>query len=124
VVRALAAGSFVLELSAGPLVTGAAPCPQVEPPLIARATIAFLGTVTGKGEGFVELTVDKAFAGVDAEAVKVTASRSVDFWLGPVSWDVGSQYLVAAHSGLVRFCGQTSRATPELQAVFDAAFPN
>ena len=115
-------GSTALELSAGPLVTSAAPCPEVEPSLIARATVAFLGTVTVLGEGFVELTVDQAYAGVDSETVRVSASRSVDYWLGPVSWDVGGQYLVSAHSGLVLFCGRTGRATSELKAVFDEAF--
>jgi len=114
--------STALELSAGPLVTSAAPCPEVEPSLIARATVAFLGTVTVLGEGLVELTVDQAYAGADRETVRVSASRSVDYWLGPVSWEDGGQYLVAAHSGIVLFCGQTGRATSELRAVFDEAF--
>ena len=114
--------STALELSAGPLVTSAAPCPDVEPSLIASATVAFLGTATVLGEGLVELTVDQAYAGVDNETVRVSASRSVDYWLGPVSWEIGGQYLVAAHSGIVLFCGQTGRATSELRAVFDEAF--
>ena len=118
------AGPSALELSAGPLVTGAAPCPDVEPSLIASATVAFLGTVTVLDEGLVQLTIDKNYTGADTETVKVTASRSVDYWLGPVSWDIGSQYLVSAHSGLVRFCGQTGRATTALQAMFDEAFPH
>lgn len=102
----------------------AAPCPEVDSALIARAPIAFMGTVTAHGEGIVDLTVDRAYAGVRAKDVTVTASRGVDYWLGPVSWDVGGQYLVTAYSGVVRFCGQTGTATPELRAVFDEAFPD
>ncbi len=117
-------GATALNLSAGGLVMSAAPCPEVDPALIARAPIAFMGTVTLHSEGYVELTVDKDYVGVGAEAVTLTASRGVDFWLGPVPWDVGSQYLVTAHSGVVSFCGQSGSATPELRAIFDEAFPS
>lgn len=116
--------STVLDLSAGGLDMSAAPCPEVDSALIARAPIAFKGTVTGHGQGIVDLVVERAYAGVRAEAATVTASRGVDYWLGPVAWDVGSQYLVTAYSGVVRFCGQTGKATAELQAVFDEAFPD
>ena len=112
-----------LNLSVGGLNVSAAPCPEVDSTLIARAQIAFMGTVTVHGEGIVELKVDKNYAGVSPETVTLTASRGVDFWLGPVAWDVGSQYLVTAQSGIVNFCGQTGRATPELRSVFDQAFP-
>ena len=114
--------STVLNLSAGGLSNHAATCPSVNSTLIARDPIAFKGVVTVHREGFIELEVEQAYAGVSAKTVTLTATQSVDFWLGPVHWEVGSHYLVTAAAGVVNFCGETGKATPELQAVFDQAF--
>ena len=114
--------STALSLSTGGLSNNAATCPKVDSKLIASDPIVFKGVVTAKREGFVEFKVEQAYAGVSAKAVTLTAAKSVDFWLGPVHWEVGSHYLVTAAAGVVNFCGETGKATPELQAVFDQAF--
>lgn len=114
--------SPVLNLSAGGLSNHAAACPKVDSTLIASDPIVFKGVVTVHREGYVEFEVEQAYAGVSAKVVTLTATQSVDFWLGPVHWEVGSHYLVTAAAGVVNFCGETGKATPELQAVFDQAF--
>jgi hypothetical protein len=114
--------STALGLSAGGLSNHAATCPKVDSKLIASDPIVFKGVVTAKREGFVEFKVEHAYAGVSATTVTLTAAKSVDFWLGPVHWEVGGHYLVTAAAGVVNFCGETGKATPELQAVFDQAF--
>ena len=112
----------MLNLSAGGLSNHAATCPKVDSTLIASDPIVFKGVVTVHREGYVEFEVEQAYAGVSAKVVTLTATQSVDFWLGPVHWEVGSHYLVTAAAGVVNFCGETGKATPELQAVFDQAF--
>jgi hypothetical protein len=114
--------STVLNLSAGGLSNHAATCPKVDSTLIGRDPIAFKGIVTAHRQGVVEFEVEQAYAGVSAKSVKLTAAQSVDYWLGPVHWEVGSHYLVTAAAGVVNFCGETGKAAPELQAVFDQAF--
>ena len=112
-----------LQLSAGGLNVSAAPCPVVNPARIARATIAFKGSVTAVGEGIVKLRVVTNYTGVNTEMVTVSASQGVDYWLGPIAWEPGSNYLITANAGLIQFCGQSGKATPDLQAIFDEAFP-
>ena len=114
--------STVLNLSAGGLSNHVATCPNVDSTLIASDPIVFKGVVTAHRQGFVEFEVEHAYAGVSAKVVTLTASQSVDYWLGPVHGEVGSHYLVTAAAGVVNFCGETGKATPELQAVFDQAF--
>lgn len=111
-----------LRLSTGGLNVSAATCPAVDATIIAQAPIAFKGTVTMHGDGVVQVIVDEAYAGVDAQTVTLTSPPGMEGFLGGVAWDVGSQYLVTANSGVVNFCGRSGPATDELQAVFDQAF--
>lgn len=73
-------------------------------------------------DGFARLTVEVDYVGAGAPTVRLVAPPGVDAWLGPVSWTVGTQYLVTANSGVVNFCGRSGRATAELQDVFEQAF--
>jgi hypothetical protein len=111
-----------LKLSTGGLNNSAAACPVVDVALIGSASIAFKGTVVVHEDGFAVLAVDVDYVGVGAPSVRLVAPPGVDAWLGPVSWTVGTQYLVTANSGVVNFCGRSGRATAELQDVFDQAF--
>ncbi len=111
-----------LRLSTGGLNVSAATCPVVDATIISQAPIAFKGTVTMHGDGVVQLTIDEAYAGADARTATLTSPPGMEGFLGGVAWDLGSQYLVSANSGVVNFCGRSGRATAELQAVFDQAF--
>ncbi len=111
-----------LRLSTGGLNVSAATCPVVDATIISQAPIAFKGTVTMHGDGVVQLIVDEAYVGVDAQNVTLASPPGMEGFLGGVAWDVGSEYLVSANSGVVNFCGRSGQATNELQAVFDQAF--
>jgi hypothetical protein len=43
--------------------------------------------------------------------------------IGSVAFEVGQQYFVTAFDGVVNYCGFSGPVTPELQAIFDQAFP-
>ena len=111
-----------LTLSTGGLNNSAATCPMVDATTIGAASIAFKGTVVLSEDGVAQLAVDEDYIGVGAPTVKLVAPPGVDAWLGPISWTVGTQYLVTANSGVVNFCGRSGRATTKLQDVFDQAF--
>ena len=111
----------VLELNTG-VEDLLASCMVLDPTVVAQAPIAFKGTVTLADAGVVQLTVDEAYRGVDAQAVTLLAPEGQEALVGGVAWVVGQQYLVSAYDGTVAYCGQTGPATPELQAIYDAAF--
>lgn len=113
--------SSVLELSTG-VDDAMASCMRVDATVIAQNQIAFKGTVTAVDADVVQLAVDDAYAGVEAQAVTLTAPEGMEALTGSVAWEVGAQYLVSAWDGTVNYCGQTGPATPELQAIYDEAF--
>jgi hypothetical protein len=101
-----------------------ASCAVLDPTILAMSPIAFRGTVTMADNGVVQLMVDRAYAGIDAQVVTLSAPEGMEALIGGISWEVGAEYLVSAYDGVVSYCGQTGRATPELQAIYDAAFPS
>jgi hypothetical protein len=111
----------VLDLSSG-VDDAMAMCIALDPTIIAQSQVAFKGTVTAADAGVVQLTVDDAYVGVDAQAVTLSAPDGMQALIGGVEWEVGGEYLVTAWDGVVNYCGQTGPATPELQAMFDQAF--
>jgi hypothetical protein len=111
----------VLELSTGED-NAIASCIALDPAIIAQSQVAFKGTVRAADAGVVQLTVDDAYVGVDAQAVTLSAPDGMQALIGGVEWEVGGEYLVTAWDGVVNYCGQTGPATPELQAMFDEAF--
>jgi hypothetical protein len=100
-----------------------ASCAVIDASIVAQAPVAFKGTVTSADGDVVQLTVDEAYAGVTEQAVTLTAPEGMEALIGGVAWEVGQTYLVTAYDGVVSYCGQTGPATPELQAIFDQAFP-
>ena len=111
----------VLDLSAG-VEDLLASCAVLDPTILGQAPLAFKGTVTMAEGGVVQLTVDQAYRGVDAQVVTLSAAEGQEALIGGVAWEVGGQYLVTAYDGVVSYCGQTGPATPELQAIFGEAF--
>ena len=44
--------------------------------------------------------------------------------LGSVVFEDGGHYLISAGDGEVRSCGLSGEVSPELQAIYDEAFPS
>ena len=115
--------SEALVLTAGPdtsLAGGS--CPVLEPAMLSINTVAYKGTVTSIDGSTVELTVDDAYVGTDAETAQLNAPEGMEALTGGVAWEVGGEYLVAAIDGSVQYCAQSGPVSPELQAIYDEAF--
>lgn len=111
----------VIELSA-PTENTMAMCMQITPELIADMQVAFKGTVDTVDGEVVTLRIDQSYVGTDAQMATLVAPPGMQALIGGVDFVVGQQYLITATDGIVNYCGASGPATPELQALFDAAF--
>lgn len=85
--------------------------------------LAFKGTVTAIDGDQATLAVDTWYRGGTADEVIVTGPAEAETaLLGAVPLEDGESYLISAADGLVRSCGQSGPASPELEALFDEAF--
>jgi hypothetical protein len=115
-------GQLALDLPAGDPATQS--CLPVSADAVAALPVAFAGTATAVGEGEVRLEVDRWYRGGDAATVVLTApGGDAPALVGATDFQQGEQYLVSADQGTVSVCGLTGPASPELQAVYDEAFP-
>jgi hypothetical protein len=89
---------------------------------LARAPLAFEGTVTSADGGTVQITVDRWFEGGDAATVELVAPEGMEALIAGIDFVVGEPYLVTAYDGTVNYCGFSGPATPELRAAFEQAF--
>jgi len=89
---------------------------------LARAPLAFEGTVTASDAGIVQITVDRWFKGGDAQTVELVAPEGMEALIAGIDFVVGEPYLVTAYDGTVNYCGFSGPATPELRAAFEQAF--
>lgn len=85
--------------------------------------LAFAGTVTGVEGETVTLSVDEWYVGGDAETVELSAPSGLGALIGSIEFSGGEQYLISAFDGVVNYCGFSGPATPDLQAIYDEAFP-
>lgn len=113
----------VLELSTGEVDPSMQMCMQITPELIADAQVAFKATVDAVDADIVTMTIDQWYQGGDAQVVTLTAPQGMEALIGGLAFSPGTQYLVTATDGVVNYCGMTGEATPELQSLFDQAFP-
>lgn len=111
-----------LELSLGDAGTTMASCLPVSAEILADMSPAFEATATAVEGTTVTLTVDRWFAGGDAEQVVLEAPAGMTALTGGIEFEVGTQYLITAANGTVNYCGFSGEATPELRAIFDEAF--
>ena len=101
-----------------------ASCLPVSADIVAGTDLAFAATVTSVDGETVTLDVTRWYAGGDADQVVLTAPAGMEALIGGIAFEQGGAYLVSATAdGTVNYCGLTGPATPELQAVYDAAFP-
>lgn len=100
-------------------------CIEVTPETLRDASeVAFEGTVTEIDGRVATLSVDRWFAGEEVDEVVVTgADENETALLGGVVLEDGGHYLISAGGGEVRSCGLSGEVTPELQAIYDEAFP-
>jgi hypothetical protein len=89
---------------------------------LAKAPMAFEGTVTSVEGETITLDVDEWFKGGDAEQVVITAPAGMEALIGGIPFEVGTQYLITAYDGTVNYCGFSGPSTPEFRADFEQAF--
>jgi hypothetical protein len=89
---------------------------------LAKAPLAFEGTVTSVEGETVTLDVDEWFKGGDAEQVVLHAPAGMEALIGGIPFEEGGQYLVTAYEGTVNYCGFSGPSTPEFRAAFEEAF--
>ncbi len=97
-------------------------CIQFSEEELAKAEIAFEGTVTSVGDGQVELSVDHWFKGGDAEVVVLEAASGMEALIGGVAFAEGQTHLLTANEGSVNYCGFSGLSTPDFRASFQSAF--
>lgn len=89
---------------------------------LARAQVAFEGTVTTVEGDTVTLDVDQWFKGGDAGQVILNAPQGMEALIAGIPFEVGGQYLITAYDGNVNYCGFSGPSTPEFRAAFEQAF--
>jgi hypothetical protein len=111
----------VLELSdADPLTTM---CLEITPDVVAAADIAFRADVTSIEGGIVSLRVTERFAGQVGDIVQVEQGDDEPIDGAPLVFVDGATYLVATDGTTIGSCGESGIVSPELEAIYDAAFP-
>jgi hypothetical protein len=98
-------------------------CIMVSPEILADVEVGFAGTVTAIDDEQVTLEVTKWYVGGTAETVVVSAPSGLEALIGSVPFALGEDFLVSATNGVVNYCGLSGQATPDMQAMYDAAFP-
>jgi hypothetical protein len=111
-----------LELSAGTADPSMTMCIMYSVEELAKAPVAFEGTVTSVEGETVTLDVDHWFKGGDAEQVVIDAPAGMEALLAGIPFEEGTQYLVTAYDGTVNYCGFSGPSTPEFRADFEEAF--
>ena len=134
VVAAGAAAAIAIPLALG---TGGAPsvldqpqaggpaamCAEVTAEVIAGTDSAFRATVTGIADGKVTLTVDHRFTGEIGGTVEVPQGTAAGVDGEPIAFENGQTYLIATRAGTVLTCGISGIDSPELEILYERAFP-
>ena len=89
---------------------------------LARADVAFDGTVAAITATTVEMRVDSWFTGGTDDSVVITTLRGARTTETVPTFREGDRYLVAAAGTAVLVCGATDAWTPELEVLYQRAF--
>jgi hypothetical protein len=102
----------------------AASCIRFDVQILAEGEVALAGTATAVEAERVTLDVDRWYrGGDDADTVTIAVpGQDSSAALDGVDFRVGERYLVTATEGVVRGCGYSGAATPELERAFQEAF--
>jgi hypothetical protein len=98
-------------------------CLEITPDVVAAADIAFRAEVTGIEGGVVSLRVTERFAGEVGDIVQVDQGDDEPIDGAPLVFTDGATYLVATEGSTIGSCGESGIVSPELEAIYDAAFP-
>ena len=98
-------------------------CAPIAPEFIAGSDVAFEGRVTGIEGSRVTLEVLRQYVGEPADTVVIPQGTDELSELTVEPMEVGGTYLISATNGTVATCGSSGPSTPELKAVYEAAFP-
>lgn len=110
-----------LELSdADPLTTM---CLEITPEVVAAADLAFRAEVTSIDGGVVSLRVTERFAGEVGDVVQVEQGGDEPIDGAPLKFADGATYLIATSGTTIGSCGESGIVSPELEAIYDEAFP-
>ena len=110
-----------LELSLGQA-DALASCLPFELAILADMSPAFAATATSVGDQAVTLSVDRWFAGGEADTVVLHAPNGMDGLIAGFDLRVGQRYLLTASNDTVNYCGYSGPATPAFEAAFEQAF--
>lgn len=103
--------------------TSAGKCAVPSPEFVAQSDVAFDGTVTAINGDEVSLKVGHWYRGGDATRVTVTGpSEQLRQVLSGVEFEQGQRYLITAVDGVVTMCGLSAAYSPEMAAMYEAAF--
>jgi hypothetical protein len=89
---------------------------------LAKAPVAFEGTVTSVEGETITLTVDEWFKGGDAAQALLHAPAGMEALIAGIPFEVGGQYLITAYDGNVNYCGFSGPSTAELRSAYEQAF--
>ncbi|MEI4279573.1 hypothetical protein [Klenkia terrae] len=110
-------------LTAQPVGGPAASCAAITPETLAGSDVAFAARVTGVEGGTVTLETTERFAGDVADTVEVVQGDAGDVVDGaPLELQPGTTYLLTADGGTIGSCSGSGADSPELRALFEAAF--
>jgi hypothetical protein len=104
-------------------VDASAMCLALTPELVAESELAFRADVTGIDGGVVSLRVTERFQGEVGDVVQVAQGDDVPLDGAPIVFENGATYLISTDGTTVSSCSASGVVTPELEALFDAAFP-
>lgn len=97
-------------------------CPTLSVDQIRANDTAFQGTVTRLDGDTATLQVSKVYAGTPGTTQRLTQIPD-DTTGSDTLFTDGKTYLVALSNGAITGCGETGVSTPQLEALFNEAFP-
>ncbi|MBO9577765.1 MAG: hypothetical protein J7480_03225 [Microbacteriaceae bacterium] len=100
----------------------AAMCMALTPELLDGNQGAFRGTVVAIEGDRVTVQVDLVYRGEPGPTVELTQqdAQAADF--SATQYVLGGSFLISYSDGYVAYCGQSAAASPELTAVYEAAY--
>ncbi|WP_019876729.1 hypothetical protein [Sporichthya polymorpha] len=118
------AAPTVMELQGNPSDPLMSMCLAFDVQQLAKAPVAFGGTVTEIGNEKVTLDVDRWYKGGNADVVTVKTPEGMPTAaLDGVNWEKGQRYLISANDGMVDGCGYSGPASADFEKQFEKAFP-
>ncbi|GAB3250108.1 hypothetical protein [Kineosporia babensis] len=127
---AAAAGVFVGLRGSDPVVVRVGAGPEMmakcAPPTaegLLEAELVVEATVQKIEDGVVTLAVSRTFAGSEVDRVEVAQTDGAsEVMLGGTGFESGAGYLVAIEDGVVKGCGYSGLASPELRGLYEETF--